>query len=433
MRQKCAAVPSNPAERVTPKGGKIRKVNTVFKVSLPLTEGSLLLERTSFSPASPTCFTSPHTESQTVDSELDHDSGSRDINHAENASICTTSRLQPDVLSGDADTDVYVGPEGKLTCTLFRGVDDDVDDDQNFNEPMYTSGPKPRYDSFPREQQGGIMSACSVSEKDKCYVERHYDRPWNFGVEEENGPVVYHTQDRCAATSDHMGAAGYTQQRQQSFQGEVGRRVHMQSEAQPHQQYVVQDYPSLPAATEGHRGFSGGFAPRGLIGDELVHHGSIGSLEMRRRGLQTSGCTELTFRHGRTAPQTCTTHPMVYRAIQAGCGVISDPRINPEQHLPQPNSSSGGSLSHTDMFTPPGPVHGYEIHHFDLNSRGSADCFQGVMTSGNVDCTPTHMIPCPRADFNSAYATESHWDHFTAQNTGVPLESNHARGVQHLF
>ncbi|KAM7384209.1 hypothetical protein PAMA_011516 [Pampus argenteus] len=116
--EKCALVFSKRAKR------KMTEVtNTVFKVCVPITKGSVLLERTSFSmdslPVSSTYSPSadsdpiPLPEIQTEECESDCDSRSFNINHSEHTSLCTP--LQLHLQSGVSDSGQYMGQERNIT------------------------------------------------------------------------------------------------------------------------------------------------------------------------------------------------------------------------------------------------------------------------------------------------------------------------------
>ncbi|KAF7664893.1 hypothetical protein LDENG_00160870 [Lucifuga dentata] len=412
-QQKSDVLPKRAKMRTTKR--KMRKVYPVFKVSLPLTKGLMLLERTSFSvdnlPASFTCSSSsdtdltPSPDFLIAESELNYDSVV--INHPEHTSICTTSQFHPDFFGEDAETEEDVGAEFNLTCTLYGEVDD------GFSGSHYVDQSKEITGTTPCQQ-----------------------------IIFDNGLQINEAENRAA-----HGEAGYTQQWYGStFQSEVGLRVEVQREEgqkekgsdaaqmlqyyyqQPQQQYTMQEYTSLPTASAAHHGFTGGFALHGLTGDSHAHSGGGGAERMEQRGLQT--CSVL-------PPQSYMTYPMVCQAIPGGHGVILNSNImDSGQALNNTFFSqtavSVGSMSHSNVFISSGPAQGYGISS-DLNSGGSSSGFLGVVMSGNVDCRPTSMLPCPSTSVNSGYITAPEWGHISAQSTCVPVGSSLTQNVQHLF
>lgn len=121
MPGKCAVV--------WPKGlqtkRKMRKVrNTVFKVNLPITKHSVLLERTPFSLDS-------------LPVSLDFDTGS--ANHAEHTSMSTTSELQQDFYTEEADAGQCMGPQRNFV-SHYQEVGGYFSGNEYFHQPEYLTG-----------------------------------------------------------------------------------------------------------------------------------------------------------------------------------------------------------------------------------------------------------------------------------------------------
>ncbi|XP_044027954.1 uncharacterized protein si:ch211-199g17.2 isoform X2 [Siniperca chuatsi] len=358
--KECAVGLSKWAKRMTTKR-KTRKVsNTVFKVSLPLTKGSVLLERTSFSvdslPVSSTYSPSfdldliPSPESQSEDC----DTGSFAINQADNTSMCTTS-LQQDLYSGDADVGQYIGPERNFTVTQHQEVNGYFGDNEYFSQSEDITG----------------------TEEQRFYGEKSYNR--QQGSQERSSETFYkewqnagpQTQDAVSSYNSCYGhEEGCTEQWYNSTsQSKVGTRVEVSGEErqkemssdatqhyyqqQPQYQYMARDHTSPLTGDVWQHGLFGELAPhldaarinmQHHLGDSLAHSGSIAPepteqfLEIKQRRLQTH--MEFTIGHVQTAPQSYMTQPAAYQAIQVGHGVMSNPsynigpRTNPDQHFP---------------------------------------------------------------------------------------------------
>ncbi|XP_029370267.1 uncharacterized protein LOC115051107 [Echeneis naucrates] len=103
---------------------KMKKAgNTVFKVSLPLTEGSVLLERMPFSEYSPTVSHSATSDLIPLpeDCELDCDTASLSLNNTEKTAVRTISQHQQDLYSY-ADSE-FMEMERIFTGTKYENVD----------------------------------------------------------------------------------------------------------------------------------------------------------------------------------------------------------------------------------------------------------------------------------------------------------------------
>ncbi|XP_039977241.1 uncharacterized protein si:ch211-199g17.2 isoform X2 [Xiphias gladius] len=388
---KNAVVLSKWAKRMTTKRKMRKGTNTVFKVSLPLTKGSVLLERMSFSKDnrpmsyshSSTSDLIPLPKSQTEDSELD--AGSFAINHAEHTSVCTTLQLQQDLYSGDAEGGQYMGPGRNFTVTQYQDVDDYSSDNEYFSQPEDIAGTKDQ----------------------KVYEERNYDRQQdsqersskNFNMKLTNedlqkqneglSTAVSHTWDLSSYNS-YRREKGYTEHWYSSAsQSKVGTRVEVSREErpkemnsdvtqryyqqQPQNQYMAPDHTSLQTGSVWHHSLSGEFTPHldasrinmhPHSGDVLAHRDSIAQeprihfLDTEQRQLQPY--MEFTPSRVQTTPQSYI-KPVAYQAIQIGHGLMSDPnysngpRMNPDQRFPHPDSSSGGGggMPQSNVFIPP--------------------------------------------------------------------------------
>lgn len=123
MPGKCAVV--RPKGTQTKR--KRRKVsNTVFKVNLPITKHSVLLERTPFSLDS-------------LPVSLDFDIGSFSANHAEHTSMSTTSELQQDFYTEEADAGQFMGPQRNFV-SHYQEVGGYFRGSEYFNQPEYLTG-----------------------------------------------------------------------------------------------------------------------------------------------------------------------------------------------------------------------------------------------------------------------------------------------------
>ncbi|XP_029022131.1 uncharacterized protein LOC114865300 isoform X2 [Betta splendens] len=124
-----AVAPSNWTPQITT--GKRKKkskkaTKTVFNVSLPFTDGALLLERSPFSNERvPMCAYSPSShpaaspspESQTEGPELFVG------NHTDHTSACGAAQLQPDVYNNEGGAWQYVAPKENLRVSVYPDVE----------------------------------------------------------------------------------------------------------------------------------------------------------------------------------------------------------------------------------------------------------------------------------------------------------------------
>lgn len=381
---------SQRKRRMTAKRKMKKRTNTVFSVSLPLTKGSMLVERTSFSmdslPASSAY--SPSSDSdviplpETENCELDYDTGSFAVNHAEH-----TPQLQQDLYSGDADAGQYMEPERNVT--LYQEVDGCFNDDEYFNQAEDITGTKCQ-----KVYRGNNYNGQHGSqERSRFYKEWQNEGPQTHN--EWLSPAVPHTQDRSSYNSSYGREAGCPEQWYNSTsQSEAGTREGqnaMSSDAtqpyhqQPQNLYMAQDHTRLQTGSVGQHGLSGELAAHPdaarmhpYFGDPLAHSGSIAQeprvqFEIEQRRLQTY--MEFTIGHVQTASQSYMTQPTAHQAIHLGHGMTNynvGSWTNPNQHFLHPVSSWGGGgmgMSQSN-FIPPGQALCYGAYS-DLNFRAA--------------------------------------------------------------
>ncbi|XP_062291970.1 uncharacterized protein si:ch211-199g17.2 isoform X1 [Scomber scombrus] len=422
--EKCAVGLSKRAQRKKAKR-KMRKVtNTVFKVSLPLTKGAILLERTSFnmdslpvSSYSPSADSDviPSPETQTEEYELDWDSGSFAINHSEHTSMCAPSQLQQDFGRGDAGSGQYVGPERNITVPQYQEVDGYFNNGDYFSQSKHINN---------KQNQG----ACE--ERNYNRLPQSQGRSNNFYAEWQNQgqlPAVSRAQEWSSYPSSDRREEGYTEQWynssfQNGFDSRVdvprGERHEISSNAtqqycqqQPTTQYMAQHHTRLPVGSVGHYGLSGELAPHlvaaGInvhphLGDSHAHSDGITpetgeQFKMEQRRLQTYA--EVTTGHVPMAPQSHMIQPLAYQAIKVGHRGMS---TNADQLFLHPGGGGSSGMSYSNEYIPPGQAQRYEAYS-DLNIKVTG--FSGGMISGNVTGTPHwNMYAYPV----SAYSTPSH-------------------------
>ncbi|XP_069032430.1 uncharacterized protein [Embiotoca jacksoni] len=385
LPEKSTVTLSKQGNRVTRR--KMRKrVNTVFNVSLPITKGSLLLERMFFSkvglPVSSASLSSdldfiPPPESQIVDDELDCDTGSSAVSHVEHTSTCETSQLQ-EFDSGDTDAGQYT-PGKNITVTLFQDVDGCVSDRVYFNQTKDITGTK--------DQE--VCGEMKYNRRYGSQESQKFDEKWeNEALQtqyEGQFPAGSHTPSYY---SSYRHDEGYTEQwYNSSSEREVGTRVEgqlkdMSSDAiqQYYPQHLQNHYMASDNASPlmdsagGHYRLSG--EPIPVVDDaarinmqshleDSLSHGSIISPEAggqsltEQRGLQTY--MEFPVDHVQPAPQSYVTQSTAYQASQVDYGLMSNPNqqigawTNSYQHLPHPLSSCGGSwgVTQSNFFIQP--------------------------------------------------------------------------------
>lgn len=359
MPEKCAVV-----MKVTSKRRKRKWKNTVFKVSLPLTKGSVLLERTSFSvdslpvasgylPPSDSDLT-PSPESQAEECEFDRDT------------LYTVAELTPeehhrDLCSGDAEAGQYTKPERNFAC-YYQKVDGVFNDNEHFNQSEYQTLTKdPRlYGEYNDNREFGYQERSS-----EMYKGPPTQNKWL-------SPSVSHIQDWPVYNSSFGHGEGFTEpwysstsQKRGDTRADVSREERlgeMNSDAtqyyyqqQPHDQYMAQNPTSLVTGSVGQHDLSGELASHvGVswvnmhphVGGSLPHSGNIAPVQRipfhqyEQRQWQTHmGCS---IGHVQTAPQSYMMQPMAQQAMQVGQGLMSDPNhntgpvTNPDQQFPHP-------------------------------------------------------------------------------------------------
>ncbi|XP_034747550.1 uncharacterized protein LOC117956556 [Etheostoma cragini] len=379
---KCTVLLSKFAKRKAAKR-KMKEVdNTVFKVSLPLTKGSMLLERTSFSmdsfpgsSASSPSYDSdliPSPESQSQDCELDVDAGSFTSNYTEH-----TSQLQQDLCRGDAGQ--YRGPERNVPVAQYQEVAGYFNDNKYlyYNQSEDITGtiyPKVYGDDNYKRQH----SSQERSSK-RFYTEWQNEGPQTHN--EWQSPAVSHTQDWPAYNSSYGCEAGCTEQWYNSTsQSKVGTGMSWEErqnetsmdatqhcyQRQPHNQYVE----CLQTGSVGLHGFSDELAVQsnaariGMhphLGDPLAHSSStapeprVWFPEIEQRPLQTY--MEFAIGHVHAVQQSYMTQSKAYQATVLDHGAMSNPnynigpRTNSDQCFHHP-FSAGEGMSQSKCFHP---------------------------------------------------------------------------------
>ncbi|XP_045914099.1 uncharacterized protein LOC123976200 isoform X3 [Micropterus dolomieu] len=384
---------------------KTRKVsNTVFKVSLPLTKGAVLLERTSLSVDS---FPVSSAYSPSLDSDLiplpesqseDCEAGSFAVNHAEHTSMGTTPQLQQDLYIGHAGAGQYMGPE--ITFTVRQEVNEEANgyfnDNQYFNQPEDITEPKDKRFYEPNEYNRQHNSEERSSK-------RFYNECQNEGPQTHNkglSAAAPHTQDWLSYDSSSRIEKDYTEQWYNS-----GTRVKVPREERPREtsadatQHYYQQWPQYQDMTQEHTSLwtggveqhtAGELAPHfdavrinmhPRFGDSLAHSCSIAPepraqfLEIEQRQLQTY--MEFTIGHVPIAPHSNMTQTTAHQATQVGHVVMSNPNYNtgpwtnPDHHLPHPvGGGDGHGMYRSNAFIPPGQALNYGAHS-DPNFRAT--------------------------------------------------------------
>ncbi|KAA8585891.1 hypothetical protein FQN60_007460 [Etheostoma spectabile] len=371
--EKCTVLPSQFAKRMAAKRKMKQVDNTVFKVSLPLTKGSMLLERTSFSmdslPGSSACSPSsdsdliPSPESQSEDCELDYDAGSFASNHTEH-----TSQLQQDLCRGDAGQ--YKGPERYVPVAQYQEVAGSFNDNEYlyYNQSEDITGTKYQKvygdDNYKRQPSSQERSS-----------KRFYKQWQNEGPQTQNewlSPAVSHTQDWPAYKSSYRCEAGCTEQWYNSTsQSKVGTRISREErqnemsmdatqhcyQQQPQNQYME----CLQTGSVGQHGFSDECAAQSdaarigmhpYLGDPLAHSSStapesrVWFPEIEHRPLQTY--MEFAIGPVHAVQQSYMTQSKAYQATLPEHGVMSypnhniGPRTNSDQCFHHPFSVGEG-------------------------------------------------------------------------------------------
>ncbi|XP_042362063.1 uncharacterized protein si:ch211-199g17.2 isoform X2 [Plectropomus leopardus] len=432
MPEKCAVVPSQQAKKKPAKRKWKGVTNTVFKVSLPLTKGPLLLERTSVSrdslPGTSPSFHSdliPPPEFPLEDCELDYDTGFFAVNDAEH-----TSQLQQD--SGDEDAGQYMEPERNVTVTQHHAVDGYFSHHEYFDQSGDMSGTKYQtvYGDNYHNRQHGSQERPS---------KRFYKERQNEGTQTQNewlSPAASHTEDWPSYNSYYGHDAGCSEpwcyltsqcrvdsrlsrgERQNKMRSYATQHYYQQ---QPQSQYMAQDHTSLQGGSVGQRGVSDLAAhsdPSRIythhhVEDSYAHSDSVAAeprvqaLDTEQRPLQTY--MEFTYGHVQAAQQSYKTQTTAHQTIQVSQGAMSNPNYsiapwtNSDPHFLHPPSNGGGdngSMSQSNAFITPGQAlcHGVPS---DLSFRAAG--FSDSMISRRSDGTTPFMFAYP--SFNSTYIT----------------------------
>lgn len=403
------------AQKMTTKRKKKRVTNTLFKVSLPLTKGAVLLERTSFSednlPVS--CAPSadqhliPSPESQTEDFELDSDTGSFAVNHTECTSMCENKQLQQDLYNEDGGTGQYMEPERNLRVTLHQEMDGYYCDNEYISQSEDVTGTRDQkvYAERDYNRQHGSQERPSTSFNKNLK---------NEGLKTQNErlcPAVSHTQGWTSYKSSYAGKEGYAEQWYNAeslsktgtgveVSNEEGQ-MEMSSDATSHYyqrkpQYMAQDHASFVPGSVGHSSLSGELVPNldavrvsmyPFLGDCHAYRASTAPAprtqihEIEQRQLQTYMEPNVP-----SAPQSYITQPMTCQAVQVGYRVMGDPNYNIRpgannyQPFPHPDTSGTGvaAMFQSNSYIPPRQAPFYGAHS-DVNFRASA--LSGLMFS----------------------------------------------------
>ncbi|XP_028286679.1 uncharacterized protein LOC114451900 [Parambassis ranga] len=324
----CAVMPSKKARKTKRKNRK--RTNTVFSVSLPLTKGAVLLERTSFSedclPVSPSFDPSPSPAAQIVVSDLDSDPG-----------LCKTSQLHQDRHSGNADAGEFT-PESDITVILFQ--DGYITEDVYFNQSGDQTGSKVpdvndrQYDSQTRSSN--TFQHQWTNEDARIQSRRLF-------------PAVSHTQGWYNPSYRHDGSTelwySSTSREEPGHNYMTSNVVQYSHQQQPHHQHREFYNTGLLAGSEGHLDPPAEVAPyldasrrnmQSHTGDHLTHSGST---DPDSRGqsykAQPAPFQACQVDHGWMYNANCIPGPC------AGQGLYYWP--NPDQHLPYPPGSSSSS------------------------------------------------------------------------------------------
>ncbi|XP_023140936.1 uncharacterized protein si:ch211-199g17.2 [Amphiprion ocellaris] len=385
VSEKYHAVLPKRAKRQTTKTKNRKMPNTVFSVSLPLTKGSILLERSSFSMDSlPVCFASPSSdeylrlspESQIMGSEFyDCDNGSFEVNDVECPTMCKTSQLQQNHYGGDANAGQYI-PEKPLSVTLLQDAEGYANNGVYVLQSEDVTGAKDdeMYGEGAYNRQHGSQESSSQT---------FFKKSRNENRQTHNGllPAVSHTMTWPPYHSSYRQEVGGAEQWHNSTsQSQAGTRVEgfgeenhkdMSFDALQHyyrqHQYTTADtglhYNTAPVTgSVGHHYLSGepvaysNAAQTNLqtpLGDCLAYNGSIPSQagvqfpDSKPRSSQTY--TEFTTEHFQTAAQSYT-QSTAYQAYQSGQvdqGLTSNHSTgtwtNPDPHYAYPASICGGA------------------------------------------------------------------------------------------
>ncbi len=373
--EKCTAVPTEWGEGTTAKRKRGKGRNTVFKVSLPLSEGALLLKRASFSkdslPMSPPAISgcNPSPECQSDNCDLDFDSGSSVVGGAEPTSLSTTSQHQPDLCNKDAGNGQYMGP--KRSSASYYGSEEYVDgqfsDKEYFSHPEFRTGTKNI-----RIYLENNDNTQQVSQEGSSL--RSYKEWQNGGPQTQNDwqlPSVSHAQNWSSYNSSYGPEQSCTEQWHSSAsQSNVCTSGNVSSESSEEKQemssdaaqYYYQQQLQNQHMARDHAGHStGSVGPHGWCGEyssypnaawinmyplsqySHAHHSNIAQEpgEQFPQTEQRQWQTYMELPYG-AAPQSYMTQPAAHQATQAAHGVTSDKYYtasvtSPDQRSPHPS------------------------------------------------------------------------------------------------
>nr|XP_019945870.1 PREDICTED: uncharacterized protein LOC109631493 isoform X2 [Paralichthys olivaceus] len=356
VTEKHAAPLSKWVKSKTARRKKGKVADTLFTVSLPLTKGPVVLQRTSFSkdslPVSPSPPPDPHffpsPESDTGDRVSVCDAGSFAVDHTEH-----------DLYSGDAEDSQYM-----------------VDSYSSYNEQFSHSK-----DTTEREHHKG-------------YVERNYNRHHSSQERSRgNFDEGMATEERHEHTEELSAAVPKSYIFCPPEMGYAEEWYHQQLLQNHH---MAPDHMSPLTATVGHSGEVARHSDAAQIymcpqlGDALANSGSVApdtnvyypGTEQR----QVPTYMEFTAGNVQIRPQCYMMHPLAYPGVQTGHRAMSEPSYGdgqttkPEWYFPYLDSSGGGGMSWSNAFIPPVPSLYYATHS-DFNPRDTrplrVDDFQG--------------------------------------------------------
>lgn len=352
--------------------------NTLFKVSLPLTKGAVLLERTSFSKNklhvprlhSPSAAQHliPLPEAETEDFDFNRDSGSFAVSRTECTSMCETSQLQQNLYNQDRGTGHYTGPERNLTVTLHQEVDGCYCDNKCLSQSEDVTGTRDqkvyaqRNSNRRHGSQEGPSTSFNIDLKNEGLQTQDEGLP----------PAVSHTQDWTSCKCSYAGDEAYAPQwfnaaslskagtgaevlneQGQTLMSSHTTRHHYQQP--PH--YMAQDNASFVPGSVGHSSLPGEPVPHlDAVGVNMypysgnchAHSGTIAPVsrtqvhEIEQRQLQTYSEPNVP-----TTPQSYVTQHMMCPAVQVGYGIMGDPYYNirpgANVYQPFPHPASGGT------------------------------------------------------------------------------------------
>lgn len=324
-----------------------KKSNTVFKVSLPLTKGSLLLERTSFSEDSiPESTSSSHPSNSVLspldfrsyDCESDCDDQSFPVDDAEHA----TSQLQQDFDSRESGPDHLMGLD--RTYDHHQEMDGYTMDYENLGHSEYWDGTKDArfYGDKLYNRQQYFQERSSQTFDKECQNENP-ETEWV-------SPAVSHTQDGSSTCCSSYGGLEDGADPWYYSNSPVAARTEVSPEERqmfgnatwhynqqlPQCPYTAQEHASPSAASVWQRGLSGKTTPQldaawinmyPHLRDFFARSVNIWpkpteeSVENDQTTWQTH--TGFTTEHVQRASQSHVTH-----AVQVVHGMMSNPRYN---------------------------------------------------------------------------------------------------------